>query len=228
MMRFLIFGMCLVIAVISCKKKNSPEPPEAVSLVFPEKNSECTTGTSLSTETRQVEFKWNLADNTETYELRVTNIATGTVQTIVSASSSAKLPLAKGEQFSWLVRSRNSEVEQTVSSEEWYFYNAGSRTTFAPFPATIESPSGSENVFKDINNEVILSWSGSDLDNDIVNYEVYFSVETPPIDLIRRVSSQVTSINVSVTSNMVYYWKVIVIDEEGNKSDTGIYTFKVL
>ncbi|WP_282074684.1 hypothetical protein [Maribacter aquivivus] len=228
MMRFLVLITCLFMAVTSCKKKSAANPPEAVLLVFPEENSECTTGTSLGEETSRVEFRWGLADNTETYELRVTNIATGTVQTIVSASNSAQLPLAKGEQFSWFVRSRNSEVEQTVSSKEWYFYNSGSRTTFAPFPATIISPASSDNVFKDINNEVELSWSASDLDNDIASYEVYFSVETPSIDLIRELSSAVTSIKVSVTSDTVYYWRVVVIDEEGNRSDTGVFTFKVL
>ena len=76
MIRFLMFSFCVVIAFSSCKKKRSATPPEAVSLVFPEENSECTTGVSLGTETSQVEFRWNLADNTETYELRVTNIAT--------------------------------------------------------------------------------------------------------------------------------------------------------
>lgn len=228
MMRFLVLITCLFMAVTSCKKKSAANPPEAVLLVFPEENSECTTGVDIGEETSRVEFRWDLADNTETYELRVTNIATGTVQTIVSASNSAQLPLAKGEQFSWLVRSRNSEVEQTVSSEEWYFYNSGSRTTFAPFPAAIISPASSDNVFKDINNEVELSWSASDLDNDIASYEVYFSVEIPTIDLIRELSSAVTSINVSVTSDTVYYWRVVVIDDEGNKSDTGVYTFKVL
>ncbi|WP_300021603.1 hypothetical protein [uncultured Maribacter sp.] len=228
MMRFVALIICLFLAVTSCKKKSAAIPPEAVLLVFPEENSECTTGVSLGEETSQVEFRWNLADNTETYELRVTNIATGTVQTIVSASSSARLPLAKGEQFSWFVRSRNSEVEETVSSQEWYFYNAGSRSTFAPFPATIITPASSDNVFKDINNEVELSWSASDLDDDIVGFEVYFSVETPPIDLIRELSSTETSVKVSVTTDTVYYWKVIVIDEEGNRSDTGVYSFKVL
>ncbi|MDF4201805.1 hypothetical protein PXD56_02485 [Maribacter sp. SA7] len=228
MMRFLVAVLCLFMAVTSCKKKSAANPPEAVFLVFPEENSECTTGVSLGEETSQVEFRWNLADNTETYELRVTNIATGTVQTIVTASSSAKLPLAKGEQFSWFVRSRNSEIDETVSSQEWYFYNAGSRSTFAPFPATIIAPASSDNVFKDINNEVELSWSASDLDDDIASCEVYFSVETPPIDLIRELSSTVTSVKVSVTSDTVYYWKVIVIDQEGNRSDTGVYSFKVL
>lgn len=228
MMRFLFLGICLMIAFTSCKKKSTPVPPEAVQLVYPEQNSECTTGQSLGKETSQVEFRWSAADNTETYELRVTNTANGTVQTIASSSTSAKLPLAKGEQFSWIVRSKNSRVEQSVSSEVWNFYNSGSRTTFAPFPATIVSPASSENVFKDINNEVVISWTASDLDDDIVNYEVYFSVETPPVDLLRTLQPEVNSIKASVTADTVYYWSVVVIDAEGNKSNSGIYNFKVL
>ena len=212
----------------SCKKKRTPSPPEAAQLLFPERNSECTTGLSLGQETSQVEFRWSAANNTETYELRVTNTSTGTVQTIASSSNSAKLPLEKGEQFSWIVRSKNSQVNQTVSSEVWNFYNSGSRTTFAPFPATNLSPASSENVFKDINNEVTLIWTASDLDNDIVGYEVYFSVEAIPGDLIRTLEPAVKSIKVSVTADTVYYWSVIVIDAEGNKSNSGIYNFKVL
>ena len=54
------------------------------------------------------------------------------------------------------------------------------------------------------------------------------SVEMPPIDLIRTLSSDVTNIKVSVSSDTVYYWRVIVIDAEGNRSNTGVYSFKVL
>ncbi|MGB3149030.1 MAG: hypothetical protein WBB27_00090 [Maribacter sp.] len=225
---YIIIFICFFMIVLGCKKKSDPKPPEPVQLIFPERNSECTTGQTLNATTSQVEFRWQLADNTDTYELRVTNTNTGTTQTISTSSGMARLPIAKGEQFSWLVRSKNSEVSQSVSSAAWSFYNAGSRTTFAPFPAEIISPRMSENVFKDINNEVELSWTASDLDDDITNFEVYLSVETPPEDLISTLSSSVNSLKLSVTSNTVYYWKVETEDEEGNKSESGIFTFKVL
>ncbi len=228
MTRYILAFLCVVTISSGCKKKRDPAPPESVQLVFPERNSECTTGQSLGPTTSQVEFRWQLADNTDSYELRVTNTNTGTTQTITTTSSVARLPIAKGEQFSWLVRSKNSEVEQTVSSEVWSFYNAGSRTTFAPFPAEIVSPRMSENVFKDINNEVVLSWTASDLDNDISNFEIYFSVETTPDNLVGTVSNGVNSLKVSVASNTVYYWNVVTKDSEGNASQSGIYSFKVL
>ncbi len=228
MTRYIFIIICVFMTLCGCKKNRAPKPPEAVQLIFPERNSECTTGQSLGATTTQVTFRWQLADNTDTYELRVTNTNTGTTQTISTSSNSARLPIAKGEQFSWLVRSKNSDVAQTVSSEVWSFYNQGSRTTFAPFPAEISSPRMSENVFKDVNNEVELSWNASDLDNDITNFEIYFSVETPPENLAGTLSSSASSLKVSVASNTVYYWNVVTKDAEGNTSQSGIYSFKVL
>lgn len=228
MIRYALILICVFITALGCKKRRAPNPPESVQLVFPERNSECTTGQSLGATTSQVEFRWQLADNTDTYELRVTNTNTGTTQTISTSSSSARLPIAKGEQFSWIVRSKNSDVAQTVSSAVWSFYNAGSRTTFAPFPAEIVSPRMSENIFKDVNNEIELSWTASDLDDDIANFEVYFSVETPPENLVNTLSSNVNTLKVSVSSGAVYYWSIGTKDAEGNSSRSGIYSFKVL
>jgi hypothetical protein len=229
MRQTLILGVCCLFLVFSaCKKKRAPKPPEAVQLIFPERNSECTEGANLSATTTEVTFQWQAADNTDTYELRVTNNNTRTVQTISTRTTSAKLPIAKGESFSWLVRSKNDEVQQTVSSELWNFYNQGSVTTYAPFPADIIAPRMSENVFKDLNNEVELNWSASDLDNDIEAIDVYFSVETPPNNLVQTLSASATSLKVSVTSNTVYYWSVVVRDASGNATNSGIFSFKAL
>ncbi|MFS4454907.1 hypothetical protein [Maribacter sp. 2304DJ31-5] len=226
-MRTILFLGCLFMFFSGCKKEN-PKPPEAARLIFPERNSECTTGEPLNATTTQVEFRWEAADNTETYQLRVTNINTGVAQTITTSSTSARLPIERGEPFSWLVLSKNGQVDRTVSSETWSFYNQGSRTTFAPFPADIISPKMSENIFKDMNNEVTLSWTASDLDNDITEYEVYFSLETPPTSLENTLSNGNTSLKVSVSSNTVYYWNIVVKDREGNATNSGIYSFKVL
>jgi hypothetical protein len=220
----LLFGVLL----IGCKKKSSPKPPEIVTLVFPNKNSECTTGRSLNLTTSEVEFMWMASDHTESYELRVTNLITNTTQTINTAAISAKLPIANGEPFSWLVRSKNTKVTETALSEIWRFYNAGFQTTYAPFPAEVIEPKNGTSIFKDINNEVTLEWNGADIENDIDGYELYFSTTSPPESLIASPSSDQNSEKVSVTSNATYYWKVITKDSEGNNSDSGIFTFKVL
>jgi len=220
----LLFGVLL----IGCKKKSSPKPPEIATLIFPNKDSECTTGRSLSQTTSEVEFMWSASDHTESYELRVTNLNTNTTQTISTPSISAKLPIAKGEPFSWNVRSLNTKVTETVFSETWRFYNAGFQTTYAPFPAEIIGPKNGTSVFKDINNEVTLEWRGSDIEDDLVGYELYFSTTSPPETLIASPLSSQNSEKVSVISNTSYYWKVITKDSEGNISDSGIFTFKAL
>jgi hypothetical protein len=224
-----IFLICAVLSlVVGCKKKDDPQPPGQVELVFPEQNSECTTGQSLGATTSRVTFRWEEAKNVQTYELRVTNINTGSTQTISTAATSANLPIEKGVPFSWQVRSRNNQVEQSISSLVWNFYNSGSNTSFAPFPADIISPRMSQRVFKDINNEITLSWSASDLDDDIVNYEVYLSTENPPANLEATLPAGVLEQKISVAPNTVYYWSVITKDAEGNATSSGIYTFKVL
>lgn len=216
------------LTIIGCKKKSAPIPPDAALLVFPEKNSECTTGLSLSATTSQVEFKWSAADNVETYELRVTNINKNVTQTISTGATSAKLTIDKGDPFSWLVNSKNSQSNQISTSETWRFYNSGFETSHPPFPPEINSPKLAESVFKDVNNEITLDWTGVDVDNDIVSYDVYFSVESSPVTIISSPSASVTAQKVSVSSNTIYYWRIVAKDSNGNSADSGIFNFKVL
>ena len=35
-----------------------------------------------------------------------------------------------------------------------------------------------------------------------------------------------TAVDVAVVSGVVYYWKIVAIDAEGNQSDSGVYTFR--
>lgn len=218
----------LGLTVLGCRKKDPPEPPGSALLQYPEKNSECTTGVSLNATTSQVEFKWAAAENAEMYELRVTHNGTKVTQTISTRGLTAKLPLDKGMFFSWLVNAKNSRSNQISTSGTWYFYNTGSQASRPPFPPEIIAPKLAQSVFKDINNEVVLEWSGSDVDDDIVGYDIYFSTETPPASLVASPQANATSLNVGVSADTVYYWKVVVKDAEGHTADSGIFEFKVL
>ncbi len=220
--------LLLGVLFVGCKKKDPPKPPGKAALVAPAKNSECSPIQSSGSNSSVVLFSWQAGTNAEIYELRVTNLNTGTVQTKSTKSLSDTLPLEKGAPFSWLVISKNSSVAETVSSDSWFFFNPGSETTYAPFPAEIQEPAMGARVFMDINNQVTLGWTGSDLDNDIVGYELYFSLETPPTTLLASPAPGTTTQKVDVSANMVYYWRVVTKDAEGNSSDTGILDFKVL
>jgi len=227
-MRFLIILLVSVSMLLACKKKEQPKPPEAAQLLFPEKNSECTTGVVLDATTSEVTFRWQASANTETYELVATNLNSGNRQTINVTTAQAKLPIEQGAPYSWVVRSKNTAFQETRSSEIWNFYNSGFETTYAPFPAEIIAPKMGESVARDINNEVVLRWTGADVDNDIGEYDVYLSTVSPPSAPNFTLGSSNSSQKVTVTADTVYYWKVVTKDREGNTSDSGIFQFRAL
>lgn len=227
-MRFLSI-LIVAVVLLGCKKKELPKPPESVQLIFPERNSECNTGEDINTTTSQVEFRWQAANNAETYELIVTNLESGNKQDFKGLrGTSKKVPIAKGAPFSWIVISKNSAVLQSTPSATWNFYNSGFETAHAPFPAEIVAPKMGVTTFKDINNEVELSWIGADVDEDIEEFEIYFSTENPPENLIASFDPSILETKVTVTSNTVYYWRVVTKDSEGNSSDSGIFEFRAL
>ena len=216
-----LFGLVL----LGCSKKSEPSPPEAASLVFPGQNSECTTGIDITETTSEVEFRWQESDNTETYELRATQLFTNVTKTATTSATSASLIIDKGAPYSWQVISRNSQTETSSPSSQWRFYNAGTQTTYAPFPAEIESPNSGESIAIDNNGQITLSWSGADVENDITAYDVYHGMVDPPVDIEVSTNPATRQAQVDVIPG-VYYWKVVTKDREGNTSDSGVYSYR--
>ncbi|MEZ4810223.1 MAG: hypothetical protein R2819_07665 [Allomuricauda sp.] len=221
-------SMWILVLLASCGGNDDPPPaPGGANLVFPTENSECNTGISVNASLSQVTFQWQASTNTDRYTLSVVNLETNVPQTISTAATSASLSIAKGTPFSWSVTSLNSKSDQVATSETWLFYNAGSQTTYAPFPAQLVSPLSGSTVQKDIANEVLLQWAGADVESDIDMFQIFFSDQNPPAILLGTTDSATMEMSVSVQSDTVYYWRVITTDLEGNTSDSGIFDFKV-
>lgn len=217
-----------VLMSLACKKDKVSKSPEGAILVFPLQNSECTTGVSVNETLSQVTFEWQPAANTELYVLSAVNLNTNTPQTITTAATSASLSIEKGAPYSWTVTSSNSDSDITAASENWLFYNAGPQVNYAPFPAQIVSPVSGRTVQMDQNNQVLLRWSGADIEDDIIGFEVYFSETNPPTTLLSATDATTMEVLANVSSGGTYYWSVITTDSNGNTSDSGIYDFKVL
>lgn len=226
-MRKLYPSMVALVLMLACGKDDPPPAPEAVLLVFPEENSECTTGNSLGENLSQVTFRWNASKNTDQYVLSVINLNTNIPQNVSTSTTSANLTIAKGTPFSWNVSSRNNASDEVAVSDTWLFYNAGSQTTYAPFPARLVSPKSGSTVLKNSSNQVLLQWNGSDVDNDLASYEVLFSASNPPTTSIGTTNAATRQLLASVVSGTVYYWKVISTDAEGNTSESGVFEFRV-
>ena len=218
----------LVVLIIcaSCGGNKGPQAPTVATLVFPEINSECTTGETVSTDTSRVTFSWNASANTSTYELVVTNLDANTTQRIEVNSPEASLVIAKGTPFSWSVTSKSAAIAETAKSAVWRFFNAGGQTSFAPFPADAVAPLSGSTVNRDINNQVNLIWTAADIDNDILSSDIFFDTVNPPLVKAGSVGPDNTSLKVDVVSGALYYWQVVTKDEAEHSVTSNVFQFK--
>ncbi|WP_242157173.1 hypothetical protein [Aestuariivivens sediminis] len=201
------------------------DPPGIAALVFPEQNSECTEGTNPTDTESDVLFNWNDAPHANAYQLVVKNLSAQTTAQYNTADSQINVTLLRGTPYAWYVISKNSGT-QTTPSATWKFYNAGvGASSYAPFPAELVAPQMGVSLNASTPN-VLLQWSGSDVDNDIVGYDVLFGTGNPPTN------NQATNLSdsellVPVTSGVTYYWQVITKDGQGSHSSSSIFEFKV-
>lgn len=228
-----IYITFLGLVMVACGGDSSDGPPPGpgiVSLVFPNQNSECTTGTVISDTQSEVTFEWQSADNTEGYILIVTNLNTNTRQTLPTQATSGTLAIDRGTPFSWIVTATNSQSSEVSTSESWLFYNEGSQTTYAPFPAQLVEPISGSTVIRNDNGQVTLGWQGADVENDIVSFDIQLSTTNPPTaaDIIGTESNLVSNLLADVDADTVYYWRVVTTDVEGNSSTSSVFEFKAL
>ncbi len=229
-----IFTILVLITFISCSKGGSSddgptEPPivapSAANLIFPENNQECNQGTQISAAQTAVDFQWEASANTDSYEIHVKNLDTDITSTLTSFEPEKTITINKATPYSWYVVSKSTTSQETAQSATWKFYNAGEAIlNYAPFPADLIAPSMGANLSGVTS--VVLEWNGSDVDNDIEGYDVYFDTFTPPTTLIGADQTEMTT-SVDVTAGNTYYWKIITKDSAGNNSETTIFQFKV-
>ena len=214
----------------SCGGDNDPEEskellPTAASLSQPIKDEVCLSGISINENQSELSFIWQAAQHTDKYEIVVKNLSTEEINTHNTTQETIKITLIKGEPYSWYIVSKANNIKATAKSDIWKFYLAGDGiVNYAPFPAEVISPKmGSSNNID--NGTFSLNWKGTDTDNDISNYKILFDTVSPPIT--RKGETTVSSLNVTVENNTVYYWQVKTIDVKGNSSYSEIFQFKV-
>jgi hypothetical protein len=132
-----------------------------------------------------------------------------------------------GEAYSWQVIASNTKVLETTPSSLWYFFNAGSETTHAPFPATALTPLSGAQLTMPSEGQISLRWSGSDIDNDIASYTLLLGNESPPTAIQNLSSATATQFAANVTQGATYYWQVLTTDDSGNKTPSAIFDFKM-
>ena len=198
--------------------------PSAATLVFPEDDSECTEGEVLSDETSRVDFMWNASQNTDSYEVSLTDLNTGTTTNFTSSTNNKLINLIRNNPYEWFVTSRRNGTNATASSPVWRFYNAGPGVTnYAPFPAEAINPVRGANL--DPVTSITLEWSATDIDEDIEDFDVYIGTMPDALQLLETTSA--TTLDADVSSGITYYWQIITRDSAGNTSSSEIFEFRV-
>ena len=201
--------------------------PGKSSLSAPENNEVCYEGEEVDDTNSEVTFSWDASSDTDSYDLVITNQETNQSQTESGITSTSKaVTLATDISYSWKIVSKANDTSDTTDSDTWQFYLAGDgQENYAPFPATILSPTSGAAV--DANNgTVTLSWEGNDPDEgDNLTYTVYFDEVDGLQDSIEEGISE-TELEVSVESGTTYYWRVKTSDGQSS-SFTLVYSFIV-
>lgn len=221
-----------VFLILSCGKTEplsvGPDPvpdPMAAVLVFPDNNTECNEGNILNETQSSVIFRWNASQNTDSYELNLRNLNNNNVSTSTASTNEATITLLRGTPYEWFIVSKANGTEVTASSETWKFYNKGPGIeNYAPFPAEVISPLRGS-IVTSSGGIITLEWNGSDVDNDITGYDVLFGTENIPSTLLGTTSDN--TIDASVVSGQIYYWRIITMDSEQNSSESEIFEFRV-
>ena len=218
------FLTVLATVIVSCGKKvdNLSIKPSAAVLISPLKDAECNQGNKISDSESQVLFEWNASDNTDKYTITIKNLENQTTESFNSTNPRLERNLLRGIAYSWSVTSKSNTSDEIATSETWKFYNAGEGTqNYAPFPADLVSPIMGNTV----ETSVSLEWSGSDIDEDIEEYDVYLATANPPTTL-KGTTSTTTMSNLSLEAGRVYYWKVVTKDKHGNNSESPVFEFR--
>jgi len=235
----IIPSVLLFVLIVCCSKGGEPEvitsntevqvtiasPGKAI-LNSPDNNKVCEEGTSVSETESTINFDWSASVETESYNLKITNLDNLAVinQTEITETNKS-VTLTKAIPYSWQITSKNQGLNNTTS-DVWKFYLAGDGVSnYAPFPAAPISPMPGATI-DPLNGKVIISWESADPDGDTVNYTLYFdSIDGNQEPVQEHLNLIDSSLEVDVNSDTVYYWKIITSD--GNNTATSIvYTFR--
>ena len=223
--QFVVYLMVLVLVTLACSN-NGEDPiaentaPEKVSnLLFPTNNLLCTD--------YMVNFQWEATSDPNgdavSYNLQIARHASFS-QIEASyhvATTSKSVALPKGVLFYWRVQAVDSKNLGGDFSETFQFYTEGEgQFNHLPFAPTLISPSNGQ----EITGNVKLRWEANDADNDNLQYTVYVDSVNPPVEVVANAITN-TFLDLNLSPNTAYYWKIAVNDGNGGVTIGQVWNF---
>lgn len=218
--------LILSIALWSCEPEETPEFNESPSCPIPSSPENYSQSNS-----KTVLFAWNPATDPEgekvTYHLQVSSDAGFTDIIFSDALSTLAHEIVLPEEgfYFWRVRAKDASNNTTIFSKRQNFLVAGPETTnYPPFPPELRYPELDEAINA---NEVKLGWSGHDLDNSHLSYDLYIGTD---YGYQSHVAGHISGeeFTLVLDPSKVYYWKIKATDAEGNVSVSPVWWFKSL
>jgi hypothetical protein len=201
--------------------------PGKASLTLPENNKPCETG-EVSGATASVIFTWSSGDDTESFDLAITNSDTNQVTNRTNlTATTATVPLTRGHRYAWKVTSKNKGT-QTTASDTYKFYLAGDgEENAAPFSAEAVYPQPGSSVTASEAGTVTLEWEAADPDNDTLTYTLLIDTVDGRQEATEENQNLTTNTKeVSVEAETIYYWSIITSD--GSISvNSDVFSFRV-
>ncbi len=207
-------------------QEEGPAPTTPI-LISPTDQQTCEEGEDVSSNFRKIDFAWQATENTTAYDLKVVNLNTEKEHYKTNITSTSDyLILDKNYPYSWQIISRSMASTVSASSALWRFYVPGDGiVNHAPFPAIAVKPTSGALVIPD-NGKVTLQWEGTDPDEDALIYTLYFdTVDGFQNPQQQHIDLQVTTIEVNVLPETVYYWRIKSSDG-ANSSFTVPFVFQ--
>ncbi len=199
--------------LVSCAGKFEPTVDSialaSAELEFPNDNEICQEGDFLQDGGISIPLQWKLVEGVTGYRIEVVSQTTNEIVEMETLETEITIPLETGTLYVWQVFALFENGES--QSERRSFYSRGlPLNSYAPFPAIIS-------IVDNSNGTVDLSWQSTDVDGDIVGYDIYLSQEDPP-NLYLENTANTEALNVAVFSGMTYYVVVETKDGLGNSS----------
>ena len=201
--------------------------PGKASLTLPENNKPCETG-EVSGATASVIFTWSSGDDTESFDLAITNSDTNQITNRSNlTATTATVPLTRGHRYAWKVTSKNKGT-QTTASDTYKFYLAGDgEENAAPFSAEAVYPQPGSSVTASENNTVTLEWEAADPDSDTLTYTLLIDTVDGRQEATEENTNLTTNTKeVSVEAGTIYYWSIITSDGS-ILVNSNVFSFRV-
>lgn len=227
-MKKIFFILGLVFIGVACNSKDDnprPTKPEIAKLLFPEKDQTCTQGIIINKNTSAITFEWEPNEGADSFTLTVRNLLSDRIESYTSTETFKEVTLSRNTPYSWFVISINTKSGDSTTSNLWKFYNAGEGVvTYPPFPAELLTPKSGSTTYSTTNIE--LTWNGTDVDNDISEYELILDTINPPTTKwVGGLTNETYTL--APLAPKVYYWYVNTLDKAGNSTPSSVGQFRI-